>query len=141
VDLTAFPASLSTDQRGDPRPLDGDRDLVARCDIGAHEFDLHDVWGVAAAAGPFRLTWQAVPGASGYLVYRGNKTGLRSGSYGSCLTTGGDLTTTELQDATLPLPGSFFFYLVAVRLDGQEWTIGFDSSLQERTLEPAAHCP
>lgn len=141
VDITDFPANLSTDQRGVPRPLDGDQDLVARCDIGAHEFDRHDVWGVAASAGPFRLAWQALPGASGYLVYRGNRAALLSGSYGSCLTTGGDLTATELQDAGIPFPGGVFFYLVAARVDSQEWTIGFDSLRQERILQPAAHCP
>lgn len=141
VDITAFPSNLATDQRGVPRPLDGDRDLVVLCDIGAHEFDRHDVWGVAAASGPFRLTWQVLPGASGYLVYRENMAALRSGNYGSCLTTGGDLTVTEFQDTEIPLAGDFFFYLVAARVDGQEWTIGFDSYGQERSLHPSAHCP
>ena len=141
VDITAVPSNLATDQRGVPRPLDGDQDLVVRCDVGAHEFDRHDVWGVAAASDPFTLTWQALPGASGYLVYRGNMAALRSGNYGDCFTTGGDLTVTKLEDAEIPPAGDFFFYLVAARVDGEEWTIGFASSGQERSLEPSARCP
>lgn len=33
---------LTSDQRGRPRPVDGDGDTVARCDIGAYEFDPAD---------------------------------------------------------------------------------------------------
>ena len=141
VDFTSFPATLTTDQRGQLRPLDGNRDRTARCDIGAYEFDRHDVRGVAASAEPFRITWSALPGASGYTVYRGTVSGLRSGDYGSCQTMNGDLTVTQLQDATVPPPGEILFYLVAARVNDEEWTLGYDSFGLERILQAGAHCP
>ena len=39
VDAGDAAVCLSTDQRGVTRPQDGDGDSVARCDIGAFEYD------------------------------------------------------------------------------------------------------
>lgn len=39
IDAAATPFCLSTDQRGVSRPLDGDGDGEALCDMGAHEYD------------------------------------------------------------------------------------------------------
>lgn len=40
TDCTVFGggAPIATDQRGAPRPIDGDGDSVARCDVGAYEY-------------------------------------------------------------------------------------------------------
>ena len=141
LDINNIPETLTTDQRGFARPFDGDQDNTPRCDIGAYEFDRNNILNVVAAAEPFRLMWQEVPGASGYLAYRGNMGDLASGGYGTCQTTGGDLTVIEFQDPTAPALGDFSFYLVAARVNGQEWTIGFDSLGSERMLQSGAECP
>lgn len=44
IDAGSNTDCLSNDQRGNPRPVDGDGDGVAKCDIGAYESDR--LWGV-----------------------------------------------------------------------------------------------
>lgn len=140
-DVTDFPSTLTADQRGALRPLDGDGLPGARCDSGAHEFDRHNIWSVVATGGSFKLTWQPLPGDSGYLVYRGDVSALTSGEYGACQTTTGDLAMTEFPDAADPAVGEAFFYLVTARVGGIEQTLGFDSLGRQRIPQPGDLCP
>ena len=141
LDLIDFPGPLSTDQRRAPRPLDGDGLPGARCDAGAHEFDRYNIWSVVASGGTFKLSWQPLPDAAGYRVYRGDVSALAPGAYGDCQTPMGDLAMTEFQDAANPAVGDSFFYLVTARVVGVEQTLGFDSLGGERIPQPGDQCP
>jgi hypothetical protein len=78
------------------------------------------------ATEPCLLSWSAVPGVDAYAVTRGTLATLAVGEYGSCLADG--LTSNDLGDPDLPLPGEGFVYLV----QGQDYDcglggLGFDS--------------
>lgn len=45
----------TADQRGEPRPLDGNGDAIARCDIGAHERVYENRTPIADPAGPYNV--------------------------------------------------------------------------------------
>jgi hypothetical protein len=130
---------LATDQTGQFRSIDGDADGLRRCDIGAYEFDRYEIRGLLAHATPVFLRWNALAVASGYQVYRGNIQGLPSGDWGACL--GADLTVTEFSDVLVPPTGQVFFYVVTARVNGQEWTLGFDHLGNERRRLTGSSCP
>jgi hypothetical protein len=83
------------------------------------------------------LVWDPRPHAAGYNIYRGLISTLPGLAYGSCLQQGVVPTTTI--DATLPAPGTGFFYLVTMENGiAEEGTKGFASSGAQRA---GSACP
>lgn len=72
------------------------------------------------------LSWQAVPGARGYHLYRGSVASLPGGLYGTCLA--GSLTATSGRDETRPPAGEAFFYLVSSFDENGESSAGQSSA-------------
>lgn len=86
---------------------------------------------------PTTLVWDPRLNAAGYNVYRGLISTLPGLAYGACLQQGIVPTTTT--DATLPTPGTGFFYLVTMENGiAEEGTKGFASSGAERA---GSACP
>ena len=137
----AGPSVLYVDLTGASRPLDGNRDGRAVSDMGAYEFDRWEARGLDAESPPFLLVWSAMPGASGYQVYRGALEGLPLGNYGDCLTQAGDWTDVHFGDPSSPAVGEGWFYLVTARVGGTTGTLGFDSLGLERIRRAGASCP
>lgn len=80
---------------------------------------------------PSSLQWNPEPSAVRYEIYRGTITSL-PGTFGTCFAS--DLNTVTSTDASIPLAGSGFFYLVTARNRlGEEGTKGYFSNGTERT--------
>lgn len=99
---------LLEDQRGWPRPIDGDFDSTATCDIGA--FESVRPGNLQASDGTYTdkilITWDAVPGATSYELYRdASATGI-PGLIAS--------PTGTTYDDTIPTPGRDYWYWVKV---------------------------
>jgi uncharacterized protein (DUF1800 family) len=83
--------------------------------------------------GPSTLAWSSAGGAASYDVYRGDASGLRSGSAARCHAY--HVGATTLLSAAPPAPGDAFFYLVTGEsAAGAEGTAGNASSGAPRPL-------
>jgi hypothetical protein len=130
ADATASPAD---DFSGFPRPFDGDVNVGAVSDIGAHEYPAGEASGLTFLADGLSLNWQTFPMQDGYNVYRGSLARLRStGEYTQnpsveplaahwCNVLP---TQMPLADPFEPTPGVSVFYLVTVVIDNWEGPLG-----------------
>jgi subtilisin family serine protease len=92
---------------------------------------------LTASANNQTFHWTAIATATTYNVYRGSLSLISPTYYGSCLATG--LVAPTFNDASIPVPGGGFFYLVTGVKDGMEGMLGFRS---DGTLRPnLSPCP
>jgi hypothetical protein len=128
--------------------LDAVGDSVARAGLAAASYKLDAGFvagypppGEALAlrfTGPQELSWDAERSVGAYDVYRDAMTALAGGATGACFQP--DVSAENSSDASIPLNGEGFFYLVTARNRlGEEGTKGFRSGGVERP-NPAP-CP
>jgi hypothetical protein len=129
-DASAAPAD---DLDGFSRPFDGNGDLNAVDDIGAHEYPAGEAFGVTFLADGQSLNWPTPALQDGYNLYRGSLARLRS--TGEC--TQNPLveplaahfcnilpTQVPFADAFEPTPGACAFYLLTVVIGNWEGPLG-----------------
>jgi len=101
-----------------------------------------------AFAAPDTISWQPVPFALAYRVYRGNladlvdadRDGLPDAGYGACFYDHDpDTSDTSFVDPEVPSVGEGFFYLASVVASGGDQGIGVTSACLPRL--PASVCP
>jgi hypothetical protein len=128
VNAAAFPGAteicdgLDQDCDGafDETDADGDGYLICE-DCDDSDPSLHDgaeaVWGLRLGADKSTLSWLEVVPCQGYDVVRGRLSELPAGGQGaeSCLAERVQATWTE--DATIPLPGEGYWYIVRAWID------------------------
>jgi hypothetical protein len=86
------------------------------------------------------LTWDPMPAAATYHVYRDAILSLGFDAFGTCRDDLDDeRSDTSLSDASVPSPGAGFHYLITAEdSSGHEGTLGFASCLERSNFTP---CP
>jgi len=148
IDAAYESAAPADDLDGFFRPFDGDGDLTAASDIGAHEYPGGEAFGLAFLAGGQSLSWPTLASHDGYNLYRGSLARLRStGEYTQSALAEPmaahfcNILPTQVPfvDSFTPNPGACVFYLVTAVIGDWEGPLGTSSvGLQRANDNP---CP
>lgn len=95
-----------------------------------NDFPITDQISVLDVAPSGTLTWNPVPGASSYRVYRGALTQIDEDYFGQCLSP--TVNGTQYTDMDALGPNDAYFYLVTAMQSGQEGPLGYSSNCVSR---------
>lgn len=128
-------ADYNRDGREDLATADFNGDAVS---VLLNNTFINDGFDTLLPASPSTWTWDPVPGADSYNVYRGDAEILRLKDYGICLD---QVSSSTFSDPDLPAAGRGFFYVASAVSGGVESSMGFTSGCVKRVNRAPCGAP